>query len=247
MKRTLTISAFALAIVVTLTGCISAGEEPSVNSDGVSTKGLTVMKTPPPLAADITSVSGWSVKIASDPAISGNNSVSFANEDNTCELTIYSQLLPVSNPDESNDLTLSENAIKGYAWKTQDADTSSDRSVIAVKNTEGGTVDFVRITYTPETYFDPELEDGTGVYDTPHKGIVTARAFSQKFKIELDGTALDDGSGETPMPDNYEQAVRPQVMMAYLCEEDSFDETEYESLIDAINVTIPFQPSKLEL
>ena len=253
MKKFLTASALTLTLAVLLTGCTGSNTAPDKSTTSPDpTIGLSTVTAPPALVDTITSISGWTAESVVDPASIGNQNSTFVNTSNSCTITINSQLLSPAEPKEINDAVLSDNSIEAFIFPATLEDVTTDRKAISIKNTDGNNIDFVRATYMPKTYFDPMSDTGTSNYTVSKKGVIAARVFNQQFVVEKNGNLpseadRDTAPAATAVPELYTETVRPQVTILYLCDEASFNEDEYNTLMDTISVTIPFEASKLEL
>lgn len=256
MKKFFTVSALTLTFAVLLTGCTGVTETPEIDKETNSpTQDLTSVTAPPKVVETVTSISGWVNETPVDPASISNQNSTFSNSNNGCQLVINSSLLSPADPKEKNDAVLSDNAIGAFIFPSLVEDVMSDRKSISVKNTDGDNIDFTRVIYAPTGYFNPESATGTSNYEVAKRGAIAARVFNQQFIVEKDGTIPSEADRDTeemkttavPIPELYTETVRPQVTILYLCDEASFNEDEYNTLMDTISVTIPFEASKLEL
>lgn len=253
MKKLLTASALTVTLAVLLTGCTGSNTAPDKNTKSSDpTVGLSTVTAPPALVETITSISGWTTEAVVDPASIGNQNSTFVNASNNCTISINSQLLSPADPDEVNDAVLSDNSIKAFIFPATLEDETIDRKAISIKNTDGNNIDFIRATYMPTTYFDPMSNTGASNYTVSKKGIIASRVFNQQFVVEKNGSLPSEADRDTTpeatgVPELYTETVRPQVTILYMCDEASFNEDEYNALIETISVTIPFKASKLEL
>ena len=251
MKKILTASAVMLVLAVSITGC-TFDETDTDKPEPSATENLSKVSGPPTLTEAITSINGWKVDTAIDPAITANQTAIFSNASDTCQVFVNSQLLSPANLKEKNDAKLTDAAVEAFIFPATLDEIVTDRKIATIKNTEGGGLDFIRATYAPTTYHDFDNSEGISNYDAPKKGIITARVFNQQFVVERDGTVdteLEkyDEPDRPTAPDIYTETVRPQITMTYLCDESSFSEDEYQSILDSMTVSIPFEASKLEI